>query len=74
MVDRRELPRLRTGEDVRRVHRTPGRYFVKTAGGTAHAEMDCLHLLDDLTAGGRWREATDAQVRALGLSFCQSCT
>ena len=66
-----DLPRV---EDVYLVHRTAGLYFVSTRGRqVAHGEIDCMHLDGVDLAASHWRVATDAQVRELGLGWCESC-
>jgi hypothetical protein len=67
-----DLPLVVDNEDARRVHRTAGLYFVKR-GGLAHAVIDCGHLdWTDLADNPKWRVATDAQCRDLGIPWCSS--
>lgn len=68
-----DLPEVADLEDMRRVHRTAGLYFV-SRNGVAHTELDCMHLDGvELVANPRWRAASDTECRALGISWCETC-
>ena len=69
-----DLPLVESEDVARHVHRTAGLYLVKR-GGVAHgAPYSCLHIDPEQTVGRSiWRVATDAECRALGLRWCESC-
>lgn len=72
-LDFSDLPVVATTDDMWRVHRTAGLFFVKR-GGKAHTAVDCEHLSDTQMVGNSvWRVATDAQCRALGFAWCDDC-
>ena len=71
-----DLPQVGDEDEMRRVHTTTGLYFLsKTL--VAHADLDCYLAVGDdpakLVRNTRWRVANDAQVRALGGSWCTAC-
>ena len=70
-----DLPLVDSEDAARHVHHTSGLYLVKR-GGVAHgAPYVCLHLEPANTVGKPiWRVATDAQCRALGFRWCESCS
>ena len=69
-----DLPMLASLDEVRAVHRTDGLYLVKR-GGSAHAEMTCMHLDDTkLVDNPAWRVANSDQCRALKVAWCESCS
>ena len=66
-----DLPLVTDEEEMRRVHRTDGLYFV-VRGGKAHYEMTCQHIEDLVEAGKivrnpRWPIATYNESRAVGI-------
>jgi hypothetical protein len=72
-----DLPLVSDDDDMRRVHRTAGLYFVNR-GGKAHDEMTCGHIAVLVEAGRIarnpvWRVATSVECRALGITWCQTC-
>ena len=71
------LPLVTDEDEMRRVHRTTGLYFVNR-GGKAHDEMTCQHIVDlveerRIAGNPTWRIATSAECRALGITWCQTC-
>lgn len=71
-----DLPRVENYDDMRRVHNTAGVFLLNKSRLTAHsAPFDCSEVAQvEVIDKAAWRIATDAQVRALGGSWCSNCS
>jgi hypothetical protein len=71
-----DLPLVTDEEEMRRVHRTEGLYFV-VRGGKAHHTMTCggIDQVESraLIANPRWRVADYGEIQTLKIPWCFWC-
>jgi hypothetical protein len=69
-----DLPLVADEDDARRIHQTAG-LFLLNRTLVAHEGLSCQFIdsAKQVVGSNRWRVATDAQVRALGGSWCVDC-